>query len=232
MSVLLAQHNIPIALADQLSPLIRNAFDGEVAKGYACARTKNSCILNRAVAPLFKAHLVGLMQKSPYSLAVDGSNDTGLLKMIPLTVRIFDKEHKKVDTRFLDMCTTSGVNAVTARAIFDKMNSVILSHNISWDKCVGLGVDKASVNIGKHNSIMTRVHSINSDVYFMGCPCHIAHNTANAAADAFRREIGFDVEEVVVDLFYWFSTKRKSLLEEYCCFCDVNYKKIIKHIST
>ena len=65
-------------------------------------------------------------------------------------------------------------------------------------------------------------------------PCHIAHNTANAAADAFRREIGFDVEEVVVDLFYWFdkSTKRKSSLEEYCCFCDVNYKKIIKHIST
>ena len=83
MSVLLAQRNILIALADHLSPLIRNA---EVAKGYACARTKTSCILNRAVAPLFKAHLVGLMQKSPYSLAVDGSNNTGLLKMNPLTV--------------------------------------------------------------------------------------------------------------------------------------------------
>ena len=60
----------------------------------------------------------------------------------------------------------------------------------------------------------------------MGCPCHIAHNTANTGGEAFTQEVGFDIEEVVVDLFYWFdkSTKRKSLLEEYCCFCDVEYR--------
>lgn len=40
MSLLLAQHNVPLALADHLSPLIRDVFDGEVAKGYACAKTK------------------------------------------------------------------------------------------------------------------------------------------------------------------------------------------------
>ena len=80
--------------------------------------------------------------------------------MNSLTVRIFDEEHKKVDTRFLDICTISGVNAATAQAIFDKMNSVLLSHNISWDNCVGIGADNASVNIGKHNSIMTRVQTI------------------------------------------------------------------------
>ena len=68
----------------------------------------------------------------------------------------------------------------------------------------------------------------------MGCPCHIAHNTASGAADALRNETGFDVEELVVDMFYWFdkSTKRKSSLEKYCCFCDVQYRKIIKHVST
>ena len=57
----------------------------------------------------------------------------------------------------------------------------------------------------------------------MGCPCHIACNTANTGGEAFTQEVGFDIEEVVVDLYYWFdkSTKRKSLLEEYCCFCDV-----------
>ena len=31
MSLLLAQHNVPLALADHLSPLIRDIFDGEVA---------------------------------------------------------------------------------------------------------------------------------------------------------------------------------------------------------
>ena len=61
----------------------------------------------------------------------------------------------------------------------------------------------------------------------------IAHNVASsAAADSFRNQVGFDVEELV-DI-YWFdkSTKRKGSLEEYCCFCDVQYRKIIKRIST
>ena len=60
MSLLLAQHNVPLALADHLSPLIRDIFDGEVAKGYACAKTKTTCILNRAVAPQFREELVCL----------------------------------------------------------------------------------------------------------------------------------------------------------------------------
>ena len=48
------------------------------------------------------------MQSSPYALAIDGSNDNGLEKMNPLTVRIFDLEDKKVNTNLLDMCLTSG----------------------------------------------------------------------------------------------------------------------------
>ena len=70
------------------------------------------------------------MQKAPYSLSVDGSNDTSLQKMNPLTVRIFDEDRKRVETRFLDMCTTSGKAAGTAQAIFDKMNAVLNLHNI------------------------------------------------------------------------------------------------------
>ena len=52
--------------------------------------------------------------------------------------------------------------------------------------------------------------------------------------EAFTQEVGFDIEKVVVDLYYWFnkSTKRKSLLEEYCCFCDVEYRQVVKYVST
>lgn len=78
MCMLLAQHNILLSLADHLSPLVRNVCDGEVASGYACAKTKTSCILNRAIAPEFRAELVSVMQRVPYSLSIDGSNDTGL----------------------------------------------------------------------------------------------------------------------------------------------------------
>ena len=38
----------------------------------------------------------------------------------------------------------------------------------------------------------------------------------------------------MVDNFYFFdkSCKRKSNLADYCSFCDTEYRKIIKHVST
>ena len=45
---------------------------------------------------------------------------------------------------------------------------------------------------------------------------------------------GFNVEDLVIDLYYWFekSTKRKASLAEYCTFCDTSYRDIVKHSST
>ena len=42
------------------------------------ARTKPACILNYVLASHLKDELVLSMKKMPYSLSVDGSNDTGL----------------------------------------------------------------------------------------------------------------------------------------------------------
>lgn len=45
---------------------------------------------------------------------------------------------------------------------------------------------------------------------------------------------GFNVEDLVIDLFYCFekNTKRKASLGEYCTFCDIDYRQIIKHVNT
>ena len=53
-------------------------------------------------------------------------------------------------------------------------------------------------------------------------------------AEAFQGETGFDVEDIFVDLYYWFdkSTKQKNQLSEFCDFCDVKYREVIKHVST
>ena len=90
------------------------------------------------------------------------------------------------------------------------------------------------MNIGKHNSIKSRALRANPNIYFVGCPCHLAHNTASAASHRFSVTTGFDIEDLSVDLFYWFdkSTKRKSTLQEYCVFCDVTYAAVVKHVST
>ena len=90
-------------------------------------------------------------------------------------------------------------------------------HAVPWSNCVGFSVDNTSMNMGTHNSIISRVLTKNPSCYFMGCLCHIIHNTAHKGAEAFAIVTGFDVEDFCVDLFYYFdkSTKRKGALRSY-----------------
>ena len=175
------------------------------------------------------------MQHQPFTLATDGSNDTGLLKMNLITVKIFDTNRHRIESRFLDMGTTDGVNAATSAEIFSKISDVLRTCNVSWNNCVGFSVDNASVNLRKHNSIKSRVLQVNSNVYFLGCSCHISNNIGNAASSAFALESGFNIEEMAIDLFYWFdkSSKRKNSLADFCCFCDITYQQVVvvKHVS-
>ena len=80
---------------------------------------------------------------------------------------------------------TSQAESATAAVIFARMNEVFLSNEISWMNCIGAGVDNTSVNLGRKNSILTRVLEKNPSIYFMGCPCHIVHNTCMTASGMF-----------------------------------------------
>jgi hypothetical protein len=88
------------------------------------------------------------------------------------------------------MCTTKGPNAAD---IFEKIENVISHNQIPWDKCVAFSVDNASVNMGKRNSIKSRVLVKNPDVYFVGCSCHMTHNAAHKGRDNFSGVSEFDV---------------------------------------
>ena len=67
-----------------------------------------------------------------------------------------------------------------------------------------------------------------------GCSYHIVHNTAAKAAETFSKVAEFDIEDFLVDLYHYFdkSSKRKVALEEFCLFCEQEYRKIIKYVST
>ena len=230
-----ASSNVPLAFHDRLSPTIRNVFpDSKIASKYHSASTKVTCMLNEAVAPTLIGDLLESMKLPPFSICVDGSNDTDLAKMNPITVRLYDVNGNKVVTRFLNMCTsTSG----TAQGIYSAMDTKLvelLKCPNPWCMCTSVGVDNTSVNIGVRDSIKTRVLNRNSAIFFNGCPCHIIHNATQKAGDSFTACCGFDVEEFSIDLYYWFdkSTKCKNGLQSYCTFCDQDYRAIVQHVST
>jgi hypothetical protein len=215
-AILTASCNIPLAFHDQLSPMIRPEFcDSKIGARYHSASTKAMCMLNLAVTPFLKEKLISEMRVHPFSLSVDGSNDTGLEKMNPLTVRIYNYENKTIATRFLDMCSSHTATAEGIFGVIDRKLSELIAVPNPWDHCTSFGVDNTSTNIGVRNSIKTKVLSKNSAVFFSGCPCHILHNAAQKAAIAFTLESKFELEEFIVDLYYWFdgSTKRKNGLK-------------------
>ena len=74
----LVEHNLPLAYADHQSLLTKKNFiDSATAKGYKCARTKATGIVNYALKPYYHEQTVTAMQSGPYSITTDGSNDIG-----------------------------------------------------------------------------------------------------------------------------------------------------------
>ena len=72
-------------------------------------------------------------------------------------------------------------------------------------------------------------------MYFCDCPCHINTTLHIRQVKLLHNPVALmHVEDFTIDLFYWFdkSTKRKNELLHFCEFCDQEYRKVMKHVST
>ena len=63
--------------------------------------------------------------------------------------------------------------------------------------------------------------------------CHLVHNIARHASETCSEISGFDVEDLCIDILYWFdkSTKRKGVLKEFCEFCNSEYHEMIRYVN-
>ena len=165
---------------------------------------------------------------------LDGSNDTCLQKMYPVTVCTFDVNLNRITTKFFDMNLLEGTDASTTASMFDSVNSLFEPYNIQRDHYIGIGLDSTNANIGERNSIKSRARQKNDNIIIAGCPCHILHNASSKASDTFNNITGLDISDHCVDLYCWSdkSSKRKCALKEYYEFCDLEYAHVIEFIST
>ena len=186
------------------------------------------------MGPYCHQSLVEHCQTHPFGLGTDGSNDTGLLKMNPVTIRLFDMNNsKKVTSHFYDICTTTGEDCGKAYAIFDAIDSKFVEDSVPWSNAISLSVDNTNAMIGARNSVASRCKDKNPNIFIAGCPCHLAHLVASEANDAFSEVLSMNIESIIIDVYYWFdkSSKRKGKLAEYFEFCNQDYQQILKHIS-
>ena len=196
----IVQHNLPIATVDHLAQLFKNVFpDSKIAASYASAKTKTFAIINKAFEPYCHSFVVDYCKSNLLSVGHDGSNDTGVQKMNPDSMRIFDiKNFKTVSEHFFSMCLTEGEHAGKASKLFEALEESFEADEIPWNNCASLSIGNTNAMVGKQNSVASRFLQKNPNIFIGGCPCHLAHITASHANDAFSNAISTNVEDVCV----------------------------------
>ena len=169
--------------------------------------TDYSLIIVAEIYIIFRPELTRQMNSGPYSLGTDWSNDevgtdwsndevgtdwsndeSRIKKMNPVLIRLFDDNKGKVPSQLLNM---GACKEGTTGALFHDIASILRENKVDWENCTAAGLDNTMVNVGKKNSIRTRVLAKNKNIFINGCTCHIIHNTANKAAERFSRSVRF-----------------------------------------
>ena len=70
------------------------------------------------------------MTQSPFSIILDGSNDTGLQKMSLVTVSIFDVNFNCLMKKFFDMNFLKETDAPAAASMFDNVTNLFERYNM------------------------------------------------------------------------------------------------------
>ena len=191
-------------------------------------QNKNAAIVN-CIDDYFFENLNDNMQNLPFSLMIDGSNDTGIQKEFPVTICIYDTQFSRIMTKFFEMSLLEGVTASTIKSIFNSVDTLFSRHGIPWDYRMAIGLDNTNANIGEHNSIKSRTREKNDNIIIAGCSCNILNNTSSKAGDAFNKITGFDISNHCVNVYYWFekSSNGSALERSSTSFLGLEYNEII-----
>ena len=109
----------------------------------------------------------------------------------------------KVFTRFLAMPVC---NIGTEQALFDAIESEFDSHSIPWSNVVGFASDTASVMVGAHNSVLSRLREKQPRVFTLGCLCHLAALCSVAGL----KKLSVSIDDLLIDIFYHFKHSAKK----------------------
>ncbi|XP_062294532.1 zinc finger BED domain-containing protein 5-like [Scomber scombrus] len=103
-----------------------------------------------------------------YAIQLDESTDIANIANLLAYIRYEKNAEIKEDFLFCRPLPTHS----TAEAIFDVLNTFILSNGIEWSKCVGLSTDGARAMLGQHSGVVSRVKAVAPLANSVHCSIH------------------------------------------------------------
>ena len=200
--------------------------DSEIAKQFACGRTKTTAIIKEAFSP----HYLKITKESmsnPFSIMMDESNDKTDKSCIIL-VRVLDPAVGDVRTRFLDMPV---VNIGTAKNLFTALKSSLSAKGFDFSNVVAFMSDTTNVMKSARSGVQKLIKNDNPHLYDVGCICHLADLTVKAG----MKTLPIDIDQLFIDIFYYFyhSSKRSQQFSDlWCSLFTTEPDTILKHCPT
>jgi hypothetical protein len=227
IAAFVTEHNLPFAICDHLSNLIKKiGTDSKVVENISCGRTKCTGIVNNVIGRISHEELVDLMRTNYFSLLIDESTDKGCTKHLALVVRIqIKKEIKDCFFTLLPMVDS------TANAIFNLIVDAFNKENIPYKiNLIGFAADGANVMMGNKNSVSTLLKKQIPHIFILKCVCHSFALCASYACNTLPDY----VEILVRDIYKYFqySPKKFGEYKEFQNFCDTKPHKLLHPCQT
>lgn len=190
-----------IEVLPQLDPL------SDALKNLKLHRTKCSMLIKNVLSPSMLEDLIEEIGDSPYSLIIDESTDLSTQKVLCIMMRFFSFKTRQIVTTFYRLIKLIECDA---NSVHNAITNQLKKDGIKVENMVGIGVDRANVMVGKHNSVTAILKRELPDLIVVKCVSHSLHLCAENATELLPRQLEFLVREA----HNWFAYSPKRL-EQY-----------------
>ena len=156
LAVTMACHSVMTTMDHLGEAIVRNANASKL-ENVKMHRKKCTKILTNVVSPAMKEELIADVQGKRFSLTVDESTDVSTTKLFCVIIRYFSQVEKTILTAFVDLIP---VVHTTADNLFNGIRNCLNKINLDLANCVGYASDGASVMVGEHDSVWTRIAAV------------------------------------------------------------------------
>ncbi|CAB3986321.1 zinc finger MYM-type 6-like [Paramuricea clavata] len=187
-----------IMAIDHLGEIMVNHGKGSSLEHLKLHRTKCSLLIKEVIAPALYRDLCEDMAGQKYCVILDESTDVSCNKLLCVIIRFYSKSEKKIVTALLSLIP---VIKATGENLFQALKGSLENAGLSLANCVGYASDGASVMVGEHNSVWSRIKEESPNCILIKCVCHSLALCIKHAFEKMPANIGFMLSEIPK----WFS---------------------------
>ena len=138
------------------------------------------------------------MAGQKYCLILDESTDVSCGKHLCIVVRYYSKLENRVATSFLSLIP---IVKATGQDLFEALTNSLEQSGLELVNCIGYASDGASVMVGEHDSLWSRIKEASPNCILIKCICHSLALCIKHAFENMPANVGF----MLCEIPKWFS---------------------------